>query len=255
MAAGILMLSLCGCGDNYGDTYNVELHKNQQYEQKKNNYESGGEYYSDPVGSSQEEYVPEYAYVPVGSIYTFGSYPQTHSSDPIEWIVVECKDGDAMLVSRFALDSVSYHSRSEDVTWETSSVRKWLNSVFYKAAFSPEEQASILDSSCYPDGNPLYNVDAGNETTDKVFLLSEGETRMYFTDEADRLCKPTTYAIQQGAYQNPSTGGAWWWLRTPGYSLKDAASVNSDGSIDLDDGSVTSTRGTVRPAIWIHLPE
>ena len=233
---------LAGCGD----FYDVDIHTDSRNDGAVPEYEENY--------VPEYNYEPEYASVPLGSIYTIGSYPQTGRNDPIEWIVVECKDGDALLVSRYALDSVSYHSRSEDVTWETSSIRSWLNGTFYNAAFSSAEKKMILDSYCDGEGNHQYNINGGRETTDRVFMLSVSQANMYLPSDSERLCQPTPYAVKQGAYVNPNTGGCWWWLRNPGYTKHDAASVNSDGSIDLDDGSVNSPRGTVRPAIWIALP-
>lgn len=66
------------------------------------------------------------------------------------------------------------------------------------------------------------------------------------------MCNPTPYAIPKGANINNDTGGSWWWFRAPGNCSKDTASVNSDGSIDYDDGTVTLEKGTVRPAMWIY---
>ena len=250
-AAGVLlavMLFTAGCRGAHSS--GIQHSPAHQDEPKFPEYQTGtNEMMDEPVSTTQE-----YGYVPVGSIYTFGAYPQSGSNDPIEWIVAECKNGNALLVSRYGLDTVRYHNKAENVTWETSSVRKWLNTVFYQAAFSESEQAAILISDCYGEDNDQYNVDGGNDTLDRVFLLSADEACMYFPSDAERYCRATTYAIEQGAYINPSTGGSWWWLRSPGYSQQDAASVNSDGSMDLDDGTVTSEKGTVRPAIWIELP-
>ena len=189
-----------------------------------------------------------------GDIIQFGAYPQnSSSSSPIEWIVLNNTDGKLLVISSNALDCQKYHSRDTDVTWETCSLRQWLNSTFYNAAFNEEEQTQILTTTVSADFNPQYSTNPGSDTQDKLFLLSIDEVKQYFPSNSERVCRATLYAVNQGAYENPSTGGSWWWLRTPGNSSSDASSVNSDGSIDYDDGSVASTKGVVRPAMWISL--
>ena len=132
-------------------------------------------------------------------------------------------------------------------------MRYWLNGTFYNAAFTAEEKERIETVTVTADANPMYKTNAGNNTTDTVFLLSLSELNYYFSCDSDRFCRATQYAVAQGAYVSPSTGGSWWLLRTPGASASFATSVNSDGTIDYDGGSVSSGRGVVRPAMWIHL--
>lgn len=187
-----------------------------------------------------------------GDIIQFGTYPQnSSSSSPIEWIVLNSMDEKLLVISSNALDCQKYHSQDTDVTWETCSLRQWLNSTFYNAAFSGEEQKHILPTTVSAQYNPQYSTNPGSGTQDKLFLLSIDEVNLYFSSNNDRVCTATLHAVKQGAYENSSTGSSWWWLRTPGISNKDAASVNSAGSIDYDDGSVILSKGSVRPAMWI----
>ena len=101
-----------------------------------------------------------------------------------------------------------------------------------------------------------YNTNGGNNTQDKVFLLSYAEAGKYFKDDDAIKCAPTDYAIKQGAYTVSSSKAdgratGWWWLRSPGYILHSAALVSYDGS-RFSDG-VSSTNGVVRPAFWLNL--
>ncbi len=50
----------------------------------------------------------------------------------------------------------------------------------------------------------------------EVFLLSIDEAMEYFSDEVDRMCKVTDYAITKGCYVKLHDKGRWW-LRSPGY--------------------------------------
>ena len=75
--------------------------------------------------------------------------------EDIEWLVLETKDGKVLVISKFALDCKQYNMTYTDVTWETCSLRKWLNSSFLDAAFSSEEKAMIpmvtVAAEKYPD--------------------------------------------------------------------------------------------------------
>ena len=102
-----------------------------------------------------------------------------------------------------------------------------------------------------------YNTSGGNNTQDKVFLLSDAEVWKYFKDDDARKCAPTDYAIKQGAYTSiaykaaEGTAAGWWWLRSPGFDQLRAAYVYIGGS--LMSNSVDIGSGCVRPALWINL--
>lgn len=183
----------------------------------------------------------------VGDTFTFGSYEQdnvtSNGAEPIEWVVLDKKDGKALAVSVQALDSKRYHNYSAKINWWTCSLRKWMNGDFYKAAFTDGEKAKICPTEVEPYAG-----------TDNVFLLSEAEVQAYFPDAEDRLCGASAYAAAHGAYVNYKTDCGWWLLRTVGRGGRDRVmSVNSDGTMDTKGGKVESDKGMVRPAIWIDL--
>ena len=206
----------------------------------------------------------------VGNYVTFGEYPQTTAGEdmtPIEWLVL-ARDGDkALLISRYGLDAQPYNKDHTSVTWETCTLRTWLNGTFYNKAFSSAEQVAILTTSvdnskyqCYSGGS----TNGCNNTQDKVLLLSYAEANKYFgvTYDNRRNTKsrvaPTAYAIAQGAYADSfrrtadGTAAGQWWLRSPGLYHQDyAASVLTDGSFDGHD--VSSDYGSVRPALWVNI--
>ena len=202
----------------------------------------------------------------VGDYVRFGTYEQDRDSsngkEPIEWIVLDIRNEEKLLISRYALDSVSYNVSKGEITWENSTIRSWVNSTFPALAFSDEEVAKICKKTVSADKNPRFGTDAGNATKDQVFLLSIDEARKYFADAPDgtsetRAAKPTTYARGMGAWRNTASeddwyyGNGWWWLRTPGYETSCATFVNYNVNI-LDGGSrVNRTDVGVRPAIWV----
>ena len=85
-----------------------------------------------------------------GDIMTFGHYEQdgdlSDGTENIEWTVLDVQENSALLISRYGLDSVQYNTERAEVTWETCSLREWLNGDFLCAAFSEEEQETIIES-------------------------------------------------------------------------------------------------------------
>ena len=215
------------------------------------------------IGKYGEEKWNKIKNIKVGDTYTFGAYEQDNSTsngkEAIEWTVLD-KDGmSLLLISKQALDCQQYNTSYTDVTWESCSLRKWMNGTFLNKAFNAEEQAQIQNTTVSADKNPEYNTNPGNATTDKVFLLSINEVEKYFNSDEARKCAPTAYAKAQGAYTSDSyktaSGAAtcWWWLRSPGSSQGSAATVNHGGSVICNGYSVIYDTDAVRPALWINL--
>ena len=118
-------------------------------------------------------------------------------------------------------------------------------------AFTSVEQTLIQSTTVTADKNLSYSTSPGNNTIDKIFLLSIPEVTKYFTTDSARYCTPTAYAKAQGAYTR--SNNCWWWLRTPGSSSYYASYVYTDGSILYFGDLVHNERDAVRPAMWINL--
>ena len=203
----------------------------------------------------------------VGDCVIFGTYEQDNNSsngkEYVEWLVL-AKEGDkALVISKYALDRQQYSITIgfTGVTWETCTLRKWLNGTFISNAFSSEEQNMIQSTTVTADKNPSYSTSPGNNTTDKIFLLSITEVDKYFSSDEARKCAPTEYAKAHGVWTSSrdSAGGkatCWWWLRSPGYfsySAAFAAGVDDDGSVDGYGYGVGNDFNGIRPALWINL--
>ena len=196
----------------------------------------------------------------VGSIIKFGKYEQdndtSNGKEDIEWLVLAKENSNVLLISKKALDCKPYHSSYGNTTWEECSLRRWLNDTFVNEAFTTEEQEKILTTNVTADANPDYDTDAGNDTEDKVFLLSIEEANRYFKYDSERQCVSTEYAKANGAYTYEIDGASncFWWLRSQGgYSNKSASVVNSDGTVSKYGNAVDDNRDCVRPAMWISL--
>ena len=192
----------------------------------------------------------------VGSYVIFGEYEQDNNSangaEDIEWLVLAKEGNRILVISKYALDCLPYNISDTSVTWETCSLREWLNGKFINAAFSEKELAMIPVVTVSADKNSKNNTDPGNSTTDQVFLLSTAEAAKYLASSSSRQYQVTAYCYNQSAYQ-ASDEGRWWWTRTPGKDSHYAAVVTSAGTFFFEGRYVTRVSGAVRPALWIDL--
>lgn len=180
----------------------------------------------------------------VGDILEFGSYEQdgnvSNGKEPVEWIVSGVDEFDNEyryhLVSRSALDAKPYNNTAGNVTWATSSIRKWLNSEFLNNTFSDSEKQSL----CVVNG-------------DSVRLLSKAYVMQAFPDSESAKSTATVYAQMNGAYTENGYGG--YWLIDSGDAGNTAARVNIHGDIltsySESEGGVERTDYSVRPVITI----
>lgn len=191
----------------------------------------------------------------VGDIIRFGTYDQDNDissgKEDIEWIVLAKEDDQILVISKAALDCQPYNSEYANVTWESCSLRAWLNGTFFETAFNEEEQRMVQITDVSADMNPYRGkTDPGNDTRDKVFLLSINEVEKYFSSNSERECIPTEYAVVSGVFVNNNQRNCWWWLRTPGHYQSKAVNISCDGSIQHVANVNTDTYG-VRPVIWL----
>ncbi len=211
----------------------------------------------------------------VGDTVRFGSYEQDNDTgngaEAIEWYVLDKQDGKLLLLSRFALDCKRYHEEHEDVTWETCTLRDWLNGTFFTTAFGAAEQGRIVTTRVKNEDNLKWETGGGNDTEDKVFLLSIGETERYFSSDSGvedpaRRVKLTAYAKAQGGhsycdaehdsfYTPEYDGNGWWWLRSPGSDGLCAAGVGETGTVWRGSNYILCDNHVVRPALWLNVEE
>ena len=197
----------------------------------------------------------------VGDTVYFGAYEQdndfSNGKENIEWLVLDKKDGGVLVISKYALDSNRFNESREDVTWEMCTLRKWLNGTFLNETFDKDEQDMIANSTVKADKNPTFDTAPGNDTTDKLFLLSVPEVNEYFKTSEDRMCRPTQYAIEQGvgvgdSYMTYGKVLCWWALRTPGYYPYYVSFVYYSGYVNHYGYEVTVHSDAIRPAMWIN---
>ena len=204
--------------------------------------------------------------IDVGSVYVFGSYEQDNNpengAEPVEWIVLAKTDDSVLLISKYALDQQKFHETLEDITWENCTLRAWLNDTFLQNIFTEADQERVLETAVSAENNATFGTDAGNDTVDKIFLLSASEALGYFASDAERVCQPTEYAKANGAAtssEKKDLGNCWWGLRSPGDQYQShIAYIAPSGQVYDGDGyetgfNVDSGVLAVRPALWVKI--
>ena len=189
----------------------------------------------------------------------FGNYYQSNSStkEPIKWRVLSVNGNDAFLLADQNLDAKPYNEKFTDVTWATCTLRTWLNDAFLNTAFTSAEQVAIKNTTVVNDDNPYYDIEGGENTTDKVYLLSIAEASNtaygfngeFRTESETREAKNTAYAKECGAW---TSRNGYWWLRSPSYYSRSASSVNNYG-YGTDNGTDVDYDNAVRPALHLNL--
>lgn len=221
-----------------GDDVKISFPDFSEYEETQQDLEvTGSNSVDDEVSSgivnadnmSSNEVVTLDKNVSIGDTVMFGK-------DNREWIVLDKKDENILLLTKKSVGDRQYHKEyvgSAHITWETCSLRQWLNEDFYQTAFTEEEKKKICETEVKNPDSPERENDGGNDTVDKIFLLSVNEAEKYFEDDDARSI------------------GSWWWLRSLGFMKGSAAGVESDGQMDLGYG--ISLVHAVRPALWVNV--
>ena len=240
--------------------------------------------------SSNEEGEYEEGEYEEGEYNWNGSYKTYHyfKYEPIKWRVLNRNGNDALLLADVALDDQEYNTNFEDVTWETSSMRSWLNGYvasvnqpktdysrknFINSAFTSTQRNAIKTTNVANNNNIAYGTAGGNNTSDKVFLLSESEVyntdtaagygfaKDYCTYDEARRSRCSTYAYAMGTERCYNTdaeytkynGNVWWRLRSPGDNSDCADEVYGNGWVSEYGYGVISDDGGVRPALHLNL--
>ncbi|MCL2378741.1 MAG: DUF6273 domain-containing protein [Defluviitaleaceae bacterium] len=185
-----------------------------------------------------------------GDIISFGGY---------DWrvlTVAEIPDQGhrAFLLSEEILEEREYDTewkwskvfRNKTITWEHSTLRRYLNEDFYNS-FSEDDRSRILETFLENKDNPekssFFGSTGGNSTFDMIFLLSIDEIMEYH--EASK--RTELWCEGKPPYKT------LWWLRSPGHNNIFAAFVTDyDRRVNLMGSDVDKPLG-IRPALWLQL--
>lgn len=186
---------------------------------------------------SAREWKKEVSALPIGGTFVFGSYEQdgdtSNGKEQLEWIVIDKQDNFVTLISKQCLDAQKYNESKSAVSWETSTLKSWLNDYFVNTAFSNDERERISSLNA-----------------DKVSILNHEEAERYFKGDASRRCNPTKYATDRGVFKG-NNNTAVWWLSTPVFGSR-AMYIGLWGNIAMDGEYVNVTNHSVRPVIRLN---
>jgi hypothetical protein len=158
---------------------------------------------------------------------TFGQYPQLSDGTvlPVMWRVLDCQNGQALLISEYVLDAkqvivesdpaiIADHSFRKISTFEESDLFPWMNTTMRDMLFTEMEQQAVIQT---PRG--------------QIFFLSRAEylkpeygfSASVYGVQKKRQCQPTEYALKQGVYQDRIRTSGYWTstVRSPkGYQMQ-----------------------------------
>jgi len=193
-----------------------------------------------------------------------------------DWRILDIQDGKALILSdkilserRFRTSVPRVVAQDPHITWEISPFRRYLNETFYEETFIEDEKILIVETQITTNSNLWFGASGGNDTIDKVFLLSVEEVVNYFGDSGQLNDVPDMMnpGRREASYiddqynevriaENNETGiASLWWLRSPGYSLE-ASHVLHDGRIYMGlhyNEHLYTIFGGIRPALWLSL--
>jgi hypothetical protein len=217
---------------------------------------SGSDSEKEPGNETLKETTSSEFDLSAGDFITFGSYEQdndlTNGQEPIRWLVLDVKDGKALVISRDNLDIGPYNSDRQPVTWETSTAREWLNTTFFNTAFTEEEKALIPTVTITEEKRPYVDTDPGNPTEDKVFLLSVNEFEKYVKKTKFKEASSSMYLSEKTNYHSEASPEFYWWLRTPGENNISGVCVDYEGRL-VNGGYRGEGACSYRPVIWVEI--
>ena len=184
----------------------------------------------------------------VGDIITFGQYEQdvntSNGKEDIKWRVLKVENNRVLIISEVCLESKNIHPSDVNVTWETSSIRQWLNNEFFNTFTTTER--SIIKKSHIINDTYILNSDSGNDTDDYIFLLSVDEAQTYFESDEARYASFSKHA-------SVNKDDSYWWLRTKGEGYLSATFVMMSGKISTHGVNYWGHEYGIRPAMWIDI--
>lgn len=213
-----------------------------------------------PEPQAEGEYPPAFE---IGNVITFGRYEQDNKTsngmEPIEWRVLAREGNKALLLAQKGLDTQPYHETESVVTWETCTLRAWLNREFYETAFEGAERDAVVLSRIHSN--------AGNDTDDYVFILSADEATTYLGGGKANRIGGTAYARKRGVYDDGNEN-AYWWTRTRDehetgvlvFAVRAFEATGAHGTPDTwswfyryADYKANADQIAIRPAIWVDM--
>ncbi|HBN84117.1 MAG TPA: hypothetical protein DDZ89_09760 [Clostridiales bacterium] len=158
-----------------------------------------------------------------------------------------------LIITEKVIEKLPYHSKECEITWETCDMRGYLNGEFFNT-FNKTDQNRIIEVINKNPDNPWYGTRGGNDTFDRIFLLSIDEVLKYFGDSGQiktRYMYPNCdwckdeflpwiddrYNINRRAVDD--NGVVWHWrLRSPGGNTGSVSNIMGFCGDGFDQGGI-----------------
>lgn len=189
-----------------------------------------------------------------------------------EWRVLDIQNSAALIITENIVEWLPYHDKYINITWSDCALRKYLNGEFYDK-FTETDKSKIISVTNKNLKNQWYGTNGGEDTQDKIFLLSVEETACkYFGDSSQILQNPGNQKYKYWfnrkdennsrriAKRPHESWNTWWWLRSPGRDGVKAVYIHGDGNIGIQGNNIHKGNigeggygGGVRPALWLNM--
>lgn len=223
----------------------------------------------------------------IGDSIFFGKYEQNgiihDGKEFVEWIILkkDKDDNSAILISKFILDCYPFNGFSENVTWETSSLRYHMNTAMLSEMFNNSELACILPTFLLNSPNIFNGAYSGQPTYDYLFIPGIDEMIAFYSNDnfinearlnelkrpsKKRISYATNYAVSRGVRVigsgKENSGAGNYFLRTTGlpgrrrwfgevYADYFQAYVSENGSVVPEGTGINSIDDGIRPMVQI----
>ena len=178
-----------------------------------------------------------------GEVIKMGKY----QNKELEWVILDRKRDYALVMAKESLFTDSILGRYGTSSWETSNIRKLLNTEIYNECFSDDEKMRIkpvkiftayTESEIRSDKNDPYNLVSliDDETIDYLFLPEETDINV----------------IVKSPLKTPYKEGEIIWLRNGDINGFYASNFNEIVDLNL---SRKKKKYNVRPLMWIKYKE
>lgn len=181
----------------------------------------------------------------------------------IKWRVLSVGENEAFVIADQILDMRVFNEPvdedEDDTSWEECTLRTWLNDTFYIAAFTEAEQGAILETTVENTENFEQETTSGNNTTDKIYLLSMDEAvniSYGFNGSMwdDGLFRENTaYSMSLWKHDWENSGSSPWFLRTSGSYENDVAYIYYDNIASGSGGRASGYVYGICPVLNIDL--
>ncbi|MBQ6318534.1 MAG: acyltransferase [Lachnospiraceae bacterium] len=188
----------------------------------------------------------------VGDEVYWGHFECDHGKigkERLRFIVIEKTTDSAVLLCKYGIDGRSFNRKHENVSWENSDIRAYINSPEYIGSFS------------------MYELGAMERFKgDYITLLTVQEAANAFDSDRERQLLLTPAAKSAGVNVNSMSKAnmwdmkdyrsSWWWLMPKqGEESVTAPIVTVDGEILEAEKEINRPGGAIRPVIRIQLKQ